>query len=878
MKTYLFAATVFLVVVFASCSSFRDRRQSLDDAGKFAETRGPKLQTIALYEDRRLSVEVLRGYLTDPDPVVRSRAAIAIGRCSDKESLKDFESCITRGTDLGTLESCIYAIGLTRDSMGRGLVGMFLSHGNPRIRSAATEAYALLGAGMALEKPEELETNEAGASVNSEEIDEEKEEDARRNFEFTLAPWRLNLMDEDENVRFIAAANVWRFFPGRDKLPKGRKPYVPQNLAEDWNLACVDDSPRVRSAAWQSLYLARVDPWDETISLAAELDEPESMMFALVCAARLKAGQSVDMLLNTSVSRDYRVNVNLIGALGGLKSEAGLARLLELFPYKAEDENEPLEFHYKKAMCAALANSADLAKQSVLARYYLLRCLGFREDEAREISDGSIRDVGELVRTSKIPRGSANERASVVEKAIGAYAEVFGAEGIKVVGGLAYDSDPIVASAALSEIHRKPDMKSVELLEDFAVMDHFLVRAGVASSYAEILKKCNAKLHPEEKEEGATDENALETAEDTAVDDTNYDALRNEVLRRLLPFLRDEDKLVNYQAIDGLSSEWDYRILGRLRAELSAHPGFEGIDIRDSAVSAIGAVSARCFKNYLDQILSADLMDSMPFSIEVEDSGQFTESVPPGVFRLARNQLSSFILYCFHFEGTADLAELYGAVRALERACEDPSIAVRNSAKAAIEKIVSASMPSVGEPEAGSLEARQKQALESISVHVATDRADTGTLPFDVQNDLLSGRVNVLLETTKGDIRLELDADVAPMHVTNYVILAKRGFYDNNVIHRAEPNWVLQFGCPRGDGWGDAGYLVRHEVNPQYFDEGIVGLATSGPDTGSCQPFIMIRPGYHLNEVFTAFGKVTEGMAVVHLLDKGDVILRVTVE
>jgi peptidyl-prolyl cis-trans isomerase B (cyclophilin B) len=86
------------------------------------------------------------------------------------------------------------------------------------------------------------------------------------------------------------------------------------------------------------------------------------------------------------------------------------------------------------------------------------------------------------------------------------------------------------------------------------------------------------------------------------------------------------------------------------------------------------------------------------------------------------------------------------------------------------------------------------------------------------------------------------------------------------------PNFVVQGGCPRGDGWGGPGYNVRCEINDSFYEAGVVGMALAGKDTGGSQFFITLSPQPHLNREYTVFGRVVEGMDAVERLLIGDVM------
>jgi cyclophilin family peptidyl-prolyl cis-trans isomerase/HEAT repeat protein len=129
-------------------------------------------------------------------------------------------------------------------------------------------------------------------------------------------------------------------------------------------------------------------------------------------------------------------------------------------------------------------------------------------------------------------------------------------------------------------------------------------------------------------------------------------------------------------------------------------------------------------------------------------------------------------------------------------------------------------------------------------------------------------RVEILTE--KGPIRLRLFATEAPLTCWNFVRLADSGFYDRGRWHRIVPDFVVQDGCPRGDGSGGPGYTIRCEINEHRYVEGALGMALSGKDTGGSQFFITISPQPHLDGRYTVFGQMIEGSEVLGRLVQGD--------
>jgi cyclophilin family peptidyl-prolyl cis-trans isomerase/HEAT repeat protein len=134
-------------------------------------------------------------------------------------------------------------------------------------------------------------------------------------------------------------------------------------------------------------------------------------------------------------------------------------------------------------------------------------------------------------------------------------------------------------------------------------------------------------------------------------------------------------------------------------------------------------------------------------------------------------------------------------------------------------------------------------------------------------------RPRVTIETDqRGPLEVELLGPEAPMTVANFVRLVERRFFDGNRWHRVVPNFVVQDGDPRGDGFGGPGGAIRDELNRHRFDGPMLGMALSGPDTGSSQWFINLSPQPHLDGTYTIFGRVTTGLASLARITQGDLI------
>jgi cyclophilin family peptidyl-prolyl cis-trans isomerase/HEAT repeat protein len=129
----------------------------------------------------------------------------------------------------------------------------------------------------------------------------------------------------------------------------------------------------------------------------------------------------------------------------------------------------------------------------------------------------------------------------------------------------------------------------------------------------------------------------------------------------------------------------------------------------------------------------------------------------------------------------------------------------------------------------------------------------------------------------RGAIEIELAITDAPLTVTNFIELARKGFFNGTAIHRVVPDFVVQDGDPRGDGEGGPGFTLRDELNELPYLRGTVGMALDWKDTGGSQFFITHSPQPHLDARYTVFGRVVNGIEIVDRIQPWDVIRRVQI-
>lgn len=137
------------------------------------------------------------------------------------------------------------------------------------------------------------------------------------------------------------------------------------------------------------------------------------------------------------------------------------------------------------------------------------------------------------------------------------------------------------------------------------------------------------------------------------------------------------------------------------------------------------------------------------------------------------------------------------------------------------------------------------------------------------------------IHTKKGVMKIKFFEKDAPNTVKNFIDLANKGFYNGLTFHRVIPNFVIQGGCPKGDGTGGPGYKINCELtgDNQYHDRGVLSMAHAGRNTGGSQFFICHNRDNtkHLDRNHTCFGKVYEGLEVIDQIRPGDVMEKVVI-
>ena len=191
-----------------------------------------------------------------------------------------------------------------------------------------------------------------------------------------------------------------------------------------------------------------------------------------------------------------------------------------------------------------------------------------------------------------------------------------------------------------------------------------------------------------------------------------------------------------------------------------------------------------------------------------------------------------------------------------------------------------AEQPAPPEPAAPPAEpAPPQQREEPIPQEQEKDQAKDGS---EETPPLAAVKLRALIVTNRGSINLDLFASETPITVASFVNLAQRKFYDGLTFHRVVPDFMIQGGCPRGDGTGSPGYRFPDECRPDLKHDraGRLSMANSGPGTNGSQFFITHKATPFLNGKHTVFGSVVSDadQDVVNSIVRGDKIERIEIK
>ena len=140
-----------------------------------------------------------------------------------------------------------------------------------------------------------------------------------------------------------------------------------------------------------------------------------------------------------------------------------------------------------------------------------------------------------------------------------------------------------------------------------------------------------------------------------------------------------------------------------------------------------------------------------------------------------------------------------------------------------------------------------------------------------VSLDFKKNKYQVKLETNKGDITIDMWPDVAPGHVSNMLGLTTIGYYDGLTFHRIIKGFMIQGGCPTGNGTGGPGYTIKAEFNPRPHEPGVISMArTQDPNSAGSQFFLCLEKVPYLDNQYTVFGKAADVESISIIKSIGD--------
>jgi cyclophilin family peptidyl-prolyl cis-trans isomerase len=202
------------------------------------------------------------------------------------------------------------------------------------------------------------------------------------------------------------------------------------------------------------------------------------------------------------------------------------------------------------------------------------------------------------------------------------------------------------------------------------------------------------------------------------------------------------------------------------------------------------------------------------------------------------------------------------AAAAIRPALRDPDPRVRTAAVAACDSLAARGVV---------LDQKLRSSAANEAKRLAADKEPPlGAVPDGLAPPAPPERARARLVTPRGAVELELLPAVAPLAVANFIALATGGFYASGVFHRVVPDFVVQGGCPRADGYGGPDYALRAEPSPEEYGVGTLGMADAGPGTAGSQFFLTHSPVARLERRYTVFGRVTAGLAALEQIQLGD--------
>ncbi len=332
------------------------------------------------------------------------------------------------------------------------------------------------------------------------------------------------------------------------------------------------------------------------------------------------------------------------------------------------------------------------------------------------------------------------------------------------------------------------------------------------------------------------------------------DLLSRASQRRILESLREDDPRVAKLALSPYfrirAEEGTGPLLERLRPELDRYLASEDPIVRYSAWDAVRELFA-----VAEQESPAGQSETQPSLPPVGDQDWASLEA---LLERERSEIASDPVFAEVRQAMIAIASLHPerpSLQTLLRAsCDDPSYVVRRDAVQAMR------------------EANLEPPREAEPVETGRTVEDYLTILEWARRDWRAE-----IETAAGTLSVRLFTRDAPLTCWNFSRLCEESFYDGGNWHRVVPDFVLQDGCPRGDGWGGPPWQIRCEINRHRYERGALGMALSGKDTGGSQFFLTHSDQPHLDGGYTVFGALSGGQSIADQIVQGAPIHRIRV-
>lgn len=419
---------------------------------------------------------------------------------------------------------------------------------------------------------------------------------------------------------------------------------------------------------------------------------------------------------------------------------------------------------------------------------------------------------------------------------------------LDVLSGLLRDADWRVVVAALRSASSYDDPRVADWLVEPLHHDVFHVRSAAIQGLA----RRDVKHAGRVLDRIAREDSSVSVRHDAAVALAKLDPERAAKLVDVMLMAPEEYLRVAGCEILGEddSETATARLIARFKSD--AHPR-----VRHTALGKLEGRKGRTVKDAVQQALADDDPVVVAVACDLVAKNELLDL--RGKVRLVPVRYGDVFQADARQGAVGAMAEFGDAadVEELKKALSDPVPAVRFEARRGLAKIAGEDAP-----DARALQGR-----------VGIEDVDPGLL---AQVERLSPRMSLDVETTRGRMVIQLFPHLAPLHCAHVAQLANTGFYDGLSWHRVVSDFVIQGGCPRGDGSGSAGVSVPLEPTPVPYERGVLGMPRSShPDTGGCQLFVTHSRQPHLDVWYTAFGRVVEGLHVIDRIDVDDKILRI---